>query len=205
MPYLHHGKRNGHRALASSLARTPRAAAAVRARVLANNPHLRLPRIPKGAVLIFPDSPDLKAGAGIDGQRRRALGEIAERFSAGARARRAAPGPARVTHRRACGGSRCTQERGGETPGRKRSTAAETAGGRGRGVQGRAKAYCRSDSATEENCGTRSGRDGEAAETVWLKGAPRLTEDDRQTRQETPPGRPSAPPAFCRLRPPPDS
>ena len=52
-------------ALASSLARTPRAAAAVRERVLALNPHLAdAKRIPKGGVLILPDSPELKAGVG---------------------------------------------------------------------------------------------------------------------------------------------
>jgi Phage Tail Protein X len=73
-------------ALASSLARTPRAAAAVRERVLALNPHLAdAARIPKGSVLILPDSPEVKAGVGtsVSGA---SAGEIAERFSAGVRA-----------------------------------------------------------------------------------------------------------------------
>ena len=72
-------------ALASSLARTPRAAAAVRERVLALNPHLAdAKRIPKGGVLILPDSPELKAGVGTSVGGVNAA-EIAERFSTGAR------------------------------------------------------------------------------------------------------------------------
>jgi len=72
--------------LASSLARTPRAAAAVRARVLALNPHLAdATRIPKGGVLMLPDGPEFKAGVGNSVS---AVGAdvIADRFSAGARA-----------------------------------------------------------------------------------------------------------------------
>ena len=72
--------------LASSLARSSRAAAAVRERVLALNPQFGdATRIPKGGVLILPDGPDIKAGAGtiVGGVN---LGEIADRFGAGARA-----------------------------------------------------------------------------------------------------------------------
>jgi len=72
--------------LASSLARTPRVAAAVRARVLALNPHLAdATRIPKGGVLMLPDGPEFKAGVGNSVS---AVGAdvIADRFSAGARA-----------------------------------------------------------------------------------------------------------------------
>jgi hypothetical protein len=72
--------------LTSSLARTPRAAAAVRARVLALNPHLAdAARIPTGGVLMLPDSPEFKAGLGssVSGV---GAGVIAGRFSAGARA-----------------------------------------------------------------------------------------------------------------------
>jgi hypothetical protein len=73
-------------ALASSLARTPRAAGAVRERVLALNRHLAdAARIPKGSVVILPDSPEIKASVGtsVSGV---SAGEIGQRFSAGARA-----------------------------------------------------------------------------------------------------------------------
>jgi hypothetical protein len=73
-------------ALASSLARTSRAAAATLERVKALNPHLAdAARIPKGGVLILPEGPDIKAGAGtvVGGVN---LGEIADRFGAGTRA-----------------------------------------------------------------------------------------------------------------------
>ena len=53
MPIFITEKETDLEALASSLARTPRAAAAVRTRVLALNPHLAdAARIPKGAVLM---------------------------------------------------------------------------------------------------------------------------------------------------------
>jgi hypothetical protein len=72
-------------ALASSLARTPRAAAATLARVKALNPHLTdAASIPKGGVLILPDGPDIKAGAGtvVGGVN---LGEVAGKFAVGTR------------------------------------------------------------------------------------------------------------------------
>ncbi len=73
-------------ALASSLARTPRAAAAVRERLVALNPHLTdAARIPKGEVLVLPEGPDIKAGAG-NAVKRTNLGELAERFVASTRA-----------------------------------------------------------------------------------------------------------------------
>ena len=86
MPILITEKETDLEALASSLARTPRAAAAVRARVLALNPHLaEAARIPKGSMLMLPDSPEFKAGVGSSVSGVSAV-EIADRFSAGARA-----------------------------------------------------------------------------------------------------------------------
>jgi len=72
--------------LASSLARTPRAAAAVRARLVALNPHLtEAARVPKGGVLVIPDGPDIKAGAGTTLSSNN-LGELGEKFAASTRA-----------------------------------------------------------------------------------------------------------------------
>jgi len=72
--------------LVSSLARTPRAAASVRARVLAANPHLAdAGRVPKGGVLMLPDSPEFKAGVGSSVSAVSA-NVIADKFNAGARA-----------------------------------------------------------------------------------------------------------------------
>ena len=72
-------------ALASDLARTPRAATAVRERLTALNPHLGAARIPRGGVVIIPDGPDVSSGAGttVGGV---GLGELAEKFAASRRA-----------------------------------------------------------------------------------------------------------------------
>jgi len=86
MPIFITEKETDLETLASSLARTPRAAAAVRARVLALNPHLAdAARIPKGSMLMLPDSPEFKAdvGSSISGV---SAAVVAGRFSAGARA-----------------------------------------------------------------------------------------------------------------------
>jgi hypothetical protein len=86
MPFLILDKETDLEALASSLARTPRAAAAVRERLVALNPQLAdAKRIPKGGVLILPAGNDIKAGAGtkISGAN---LAEFAETFGAGTRA-----------------------------------------------------------------------------------------------------------------------
>jgi len=52
-------------ALASSLARSPRAAAKVRDRILAANPHLEhLARVPKGGIVVIPPGTDIRTDAG---------------------------------------------------------------------------------------------------------------------------------------------
>lgn len=69
--------------LAASVARTPRAADAVRARLEALNPQFS-GRVPKGGVVVLPDGPDIKSGAGSP-VRRVNLDELADRFKAGIR------------------------------------------------------------------------------------------------------------------------
>jgi hypothetical protein len=72
--------------LATSLARTPRAAAATLARVKALNPHLAdAARVPKGGVLVLPEGPDIKPGAGTTVSHL-PLDELAGGFSSGTRA-----------------------------------------------------------------------------------------------------------------------
>jgi hypothetical protein len=71
--------------LASSIARTPRAAAAVLSSVRARNPHLAdVTLIPKGTLLLLPEGPNIKpdAGTSAGGQD---LGEFARRFRDGLR------------------------------------------------------------------------------------------------------------------------
>jgi hypothetical protein len=69
--------------LAAKVARSPRAAVAVRARLEALNPQFSK-RVPKGGVLVLPGGPDIKAGAGST-VRGTNLDELAERFKAGTR------------------------------------------------------------------------------------------------------------------------
>ena len=69
--------------LAGSVARTPRAADAIRARLEALNPQFSK-RIPRGSVVILPEGSDIKAGAGSP-VRRTNLDELAERFKIGTR------------------------------------------------------------------------------------------------------------------------
>ncbi len=54
--------------LAANVASSPRAAAAVRARLETLNPQFSK-RVPKGAALVLPDGPDIKASAGTNGAR----------------------------------------------------------------------------------------------------------------------------------------
>jgi len=69
--------------LAASVARTPRAAEAVRARLEALNPQFAK-RVPKGGVVVLPEGPDIKAGAGSNIGRTN-LDDLAERLKVGAR------------------------------------------------------------------------------------------------------------------------
>ena len=72
-------------ALATSLARTPRAAAATLARVKALNPQLAdAARVPKGGVLVLPEGPDIKTDAGTSVSHV-PLDELAGNFTSGAR------------------------------------------------------------------------------------------------------------------------
>ncbi len=131
--------------LASSLARTPRAAAAyARARPGPESASRRCHAHPEGR-RAHPPRRAGHQGRCRHGRRwrepRRDRRQIRRRRTRPGEPRR---GPPRVTHRRSRGGARRAQERGSETPGRERPAAAEAARGRRRGIQGRAEACHRS-------------------------------------------------------------
>lgn len=73
-------------ALATSLARTPRASAATLARVKALNPQLAdATRVPKGGVVVLPEGPDIKPDAGTTVSHV-PIDELAGNFTSGTRA-----------------------------------------------------------------------------------------------------------------------